>query len=178
MNLKYFHVNHWHILSQTTYMLNMDLRYQHTAELLHSLLVAMVTVFHSNKGDLQLHIATKNIYTKYELEILSYCLVIAQILCCYGYSCYHSNHVNQWHILPQGTHVPNMDLRYLHKAELLQFACCHGNSVSMATRLPINMYCPKEQLCQIWTWNTSIWLSYCSIVLLLWLHFVSRNTCA
>ena len=36
-------------------MPNMDLRYSHKAELLHSLLVAMVTVFHSNKGYLYFH---------------------------------------------------------------------------------------------------------------------------
>ena len=41
----------------------MDLRYSHKAELLHSLLVAMVTV---------LCIATKNICAKYEVKPLSF----------------------------------------------------------------------------------------------------------
>ena len=47
--------------------------------------------------------------------LLSYCTIPY----CFGYSCYHSNHVKNWHILSQGTYVPNMDLRYSHKAELL-----------------------------------------------------------
>ena len=54
-------------------MPNMDLRYSHKAELLHSLLLAMVTVLFGNKGYLSIHIVTKNICAKYELKILSCC---------------------------------------------------------------------------------------------------------
>ena len=57
-----------------------------------------------------------------------------------GYSGYHGNQVVQQYILSQGTYVPNMDLRYSHNA---QFACCYGNSATMATRLPI-MYQPDH----------------------------------
>ena len=111
MNQRYF-------LSQGTYVPNMDLRYSHKAELLHSLLVAMVIALHGNKDYLWIQVTTKNICAKYEIEILSYCWVIAQFLCCYGYSCYHSSHVNHWHILSQGTYVPDMDLTLCHAGGL------------------------------------------------------------
>ena len=52
-------------------------------------------------------------------------------LCCPGYSGYHGNQVNQEYILSQGTYVPNMDLGYSHKAELL-----HSLLVAMVTVLP------------------------------------------
>ena len=65
-------VNHWHILSQGTYVPNMDLRYSHKAELLHSLLVAMVTVFPwQQKLSMNTYRHNERL-CKYEFEILSY----------------------------------------------------------------------------------------------------------
>ena len=54
-------------------MPNMELIYSYKAELLHSLLVAMVEGFPQQQGYLSICIATKNICDKYELEILSCC---------------------------------------------------------------------------------------------------------
>ena len=91
MNLKYFHVvESLHMsfvamvavvtiatrqtsdtLFQGTYVPNMDLRYSHKAELLNRFLVAMVTVFPLQQGYSLMYYVTKDIFAKYELEILS-----------------------------------------------------------------------------------------------------------
>ena len=94
----------------------MDLKHLHKADLLHSLLVAMVTKFPQQQGYLSISIAAKNICAKYELEILSCCWVIAAFLCCHGYSGYRGSQVNRQYILSQGTYVPNMAL--MHKSVL------------------------------------------------------------
>ena len=65
-------------------MPNMDLRYSHKAELLHSLLVAMVTEFPQQQGYLSICIVTKNICVKYEAKPLSFGSVIAQFPGCHG----------------------------------------------------------------------------------------------
>ena len=67
-------------------MPNMDLRYFHKAELLHSLLVAMVTVLPWQQGYLLICIASINICGKYEVKLLSFGLVIAQFPGCHGNS--------------------------------------------------------------------------------------------
>ena len=53
-------------------MPNMDLRYFHKAELLHILLVAMVTVLPWQQGYLLICIASTNICGKYEVKLLSF----------------------------------------------------------------------------------------------------------
>ena len=58
-------------------MPNMDLRYSHKAELLHSLLVAMVTVLPWQQGYLLIPIASNNICVKYEVKLFSFGSVIA-----------------------------------------------------------------------------------------------------
>ena len=63
-------------------MPNMDLRYLHEAALLHSLLVAMVTVLPWQQG--YLLICIKNICGKYEVKLLSLGSVIAQFPGCCG----------------------------------------------------------------------------------------------
>ena len=50
----------------------MELRYSHKAELLYSLLVAMITVLPWQQGYLLIRIATKNICAKYEVKLLSF----------------------------------------------------------------------------------------------------------
>ena len=70
----------------TWYVPNMDLRYPHKAELLHSLLVAVITVLPWQQGNLLIRIVSKNIYGKYEVRILSFGLVIAQFHGCHGNS--------------------------------------------------------------------------------------------
>ena len=64
----------------------MDLRYSHKAELLHSLLVTMVTVLPCQQGYLIICIGTKNICAKYEVKLLSFGLFIAQSYGCHGNS--------------------------------------------------------------------------------------------
>ena len=53
-------------------MPNTDLRYSHKSELLHSLLVAIVTVFPWQQDYLVICIASKNLCVKYEVEKLSF----------------------------------------------------------------------------------------------------------
>ena len=65
-------------------MPNMDLRYSHKADLLHSFLVSMVTVLPWQQGYLLICIATKNICAKYEVIPLSFGSVIAQFPGCHG----------------------------------------------------------------------------------------------
>ena len=48
-------------------LLNMDLRYSHKTELLHSLIVAMVTLFPLQQDYLLICIASKNLCAKYEV---------------------------------------------------------------------------------------------------------------
>ena len=67
-------------------MPNTDLRYSHKAELLHSLLVAMITVFPWQQGYLLICIASNNIRGKYEVKLLSFGSVIAQFPGCHGNS--------------------------------------------------------------------------------------------
>ena len=64
-------------------MPNMDFRYSHNAELLHNLLVAMVTVLPWQQGYLLICIATKNICAKYEAKLLSFGSVTAQFPGCH-----------------------------------------------------------------------------------------------
>ena len=67
-------------------MPNMDLRYSHKDELLHSFLAAMVTVFPWQQGYLLICIASKNICGKYKVKLLSFGSVVAQFPGCYGNS--------------------------------------------------------------------------------------------
>ena len=72
-------MNQQYILSQGTYLpTNMDSRYSHKVELLHSLLVAMITVLPWQQGYLLICIATKNICAKYEVKPFSFGSVIPQ----------------------------------------------------------------------------------------------------
>ena len=58
-------------------MPNMDLRYSHRAELLHSLLVAVATVFPWQQGYLLICVTSNNICGKYEVKLFSFGSVIA-----------------------------------------------------------------------------------------------------
>ena len=62
----------------------MNLRYSHKVELLHSLIVAMMTGLPWQQGYLLICIATKNICAKYEVKPLSFGSVIAQFPGCHG----------------------------------------------------------------------------------------------
>ena len=60
----------------------MNLEYSQKVELLHSLLVAIGTVFPYIKVIHNICIVTKNICAKYEIKILSCYQLIAQFFCC------------------------------------------------------------------------------------------------
>ena len=62
--------------------------------------------------------------------LLSYCTIF-MLLWLHGYRDYHGNQVGKQYILSQGTYVPNMDLKYSHKAELL-----HSLLVAIVTVFP------------------------------------------
>ena len=64
----------------------MNLEYSHNAELLHSSLIVMVTRFPLHQVYPLMYVFMKNIFAKYEREILSCCGGIAQFLCCRGNS--------------------------------------------------------------------------------------------
>ena len=100
MNLKYFHVvellqhsfvamgysgyhgnqvDQQYILSQGTYLPNIDLRSSHKAELLHSLLVVMVTVFPWQQS----HLLQRTFVPNMKLNYFIF-LFIAQFPGCHG----------------------------------------------------------------------------------------------
>ena len=59
-------MNQPYILSQGTYVPNMDLICSHKAELLHNSLVAMVTVYPYQQGKLVIHTFLKKVSPKLE----------------------------------------------------------------------------------------------------------------
>ena len=61
------------IFPQGTIVPNMNIKYSHGAEFLHSFLVAMRTVFQWQQGYLLTYIAIKDICAKYELKIFLFC---------------------------------------------------------------------------------------------------------
>ena len=67
-------------------MPNINLKVFYTAKLLHNYLVAMTTLFPYQSGSLLIHIVTTNTCAKYELIVLSYNFVTADLSYCHGNS--------------------------------------------------------------------------------------------